>query len=189
MTGTDPAHAEVLERCREYLCLLARLRLDARLRGKLDPSDVVQQTLLKAHEKIGQFRGQSHGELMAWLRQILANQLAEHARKFAAEARDLSRERSLQAGLDESSARLESWLVASQSSPSQRVMRDEQLLRLSQALAELPADQRQALELHYLQGKQVAQVGQIMGRSRAAVVGLLFRGLKKLRGLLGEAAP
>jgi RNA polymerase sigma-70 factor (ECF subfamily) len=184
MTGTDQAHNDVLERCRDYLCLLARLRLDARLRGKLDPSDVVQQTLLKAHEKIGQFRGQSRGELMAWLRQILANQLAENVRRFAAESRDLNRERTFQAGLEESSACLESWLIAGQSSPSQRVMREEQLLLLAQALTALPDDQRRALELHYLKGQPVAEVGQAMGRSRAAIVGLLFRGLKKLRGLL-----
>jgi RNA polymerase sigma-70 factor (ECF subfamily) len=89
--------------------------------------------------------------------------------------------------VENSSARLESWLAAVQSSPSQRVIREEQLLQLAQALAELPAEQRQAVELHHLQGHPVAEVGEMMGRSRAAVVGLLFRGLKKLRQLLDDS--
>jgi RNA polymerase sigma-70 factor (ECF subfamily) len=187
MVSPDSAQGPLLERCRAYLCLLARLRLSPRLQGKLDPSDVVQQTLLKAHANIGQLRGRSDAELIAWLRQILANQLAEAVRRFGTEARDLGRERSLQADLDESSARLEAWLAADQSSPSQRVLREERLLRLGQALAELPADQRQAVELHYLQGQPVAEVAALMSRTRPAVVGLLFRGLKKLRGLLNES--
>jgi RNA polymerase sigma-70 factor (ECF subfamily) len=187
MVGEDQVQGVLLERCREYLCMLARLQISPRLQSKLDHSDVVQQTLLKAHAKRDQFRGGSDAELMAWLRQILANQLAEAFRKFGAEARDLSREQSLQAGLEDSSARLETWLASDQSSPSQRVMREEQHFRLAQALAALPEDQRQAVELHHLQGYAVAEAGALMNRSRAAVVGLLFRGLKKLRQLLDNS--
>jgi RNA polymerase sigma-70 factor (ECF subfamily) len=177
---------ESLERCREYLHLLARLHLDHRLQGKLDPADVVQQTLMRAHEKRDQFRGHTDAELTAWLRQILVNNLAEAVRRFAAESRDVARERSLEASLEESSARLESWLAADQSSPSQRFMRQEQGIRLADALAELPDDQRRAVELHHLKGYSVAEVGELMDRSRPAVVGLLFRGLKKLRQLLKD---
>jgi RNA polymerase sigma-70 factor (ECF subfamily) len=181
--GIDTA---LLERCREYLCMLARFRLGPRLQAKLDPSDLVQQTLLKAHEKQHQFRGRTPAELMAWLRQILANQLAEAARKFGAEARDLTREESLQADLDGSSARLQAWLSADQTSPSQCAIREEQVLRLTQALTELPADQRRAIELHHLQGHPVAEVSRLMERGQEAVVGLLYRGLKKLRRLLEQ---
>ena len=65
-------------------------------------------------------------------------------------------------------------------------MRQEQGLRLADALAELPEDQRRAVELHHLRGYSVAEVGKLMNRSRPAVVGLLFRGLKKLRQLLKD---
>jgi RNA polymerase sigma-70 factor (ECF subfamily) len=187
VAGEDQSREELLERGREYLCLLARFRLSPRLQAKLEPSDVVQQTLLKAHENMAQFRGRSPGEFMAGLRKILANQLAEVARRFGAEARNLAREHVLQTDFEESSARLESWLAADQSSPSQRAIQAEQLLQLAQALRELPPDQRRAVELHHFQGCPLAEVGRRMGRGEEAVVGLLYRGLKRLRRLLEDS--
>ena len=71
-----------LERYRAYLHLLARLQLDPRLQSKLDASDVVQQTLVKAHNGRGQFRGQTDAELAGWLRRILANTLTDAAIPF-----------------------------------------------------------------------------------------------------------
>jgi RNA polymerase sigma-70 factor (ECF subfamily) len=175
-----------LERCREYLRMLARLQLSPKLHGKLDASDVVQQTLLSAHANRGQFRGQTEAEFLAWLRQILANHLAGAVRRFGAGVRDIGRERSLEAKLEDSTARLDAWLAADQSSPSQRVMREELHIRLADALGKLPEDQRVAVELHHLKGRSVAEAAEQMGRTKTAVVGLLFRGLKKLRQILQE---
>jgi RNA polymerase sigma-70 factor (ECF subfamily) len=175
-----------LERCREYLRMLARLQLNPRLHGKLDASDVVQQTLLSAHANRNQFRGRTEAELLGWLRQILANHLAGAVRHFGAGLRDLNRERSLETGLEESAARLDVWLAADQSSPSERVVREELHLHLADALGRLPEDQRLAIELHHLKGFTVAEAAEQMGRTKNAVVGLLFRGLKKLRQLLHE---
>src|SRR5437763_115503 len=98
-----------LERFRELLSLLSRLRLDRRLRGKLDPSDIVQQTLLRAHQSLDQFRGQGDAELAAWLRQILAATMVDEVRRYARGKRDIGAERLLLASLDESSACLEAW--------------------------------------------------------------------------------
>src|SRR6516165_10291152 len=126
-----------LDRFREYLRLLARLQLNPRLQGRLDPSDVVQQTLVKAQQGLGQLRGQSEGELLAWLRRILANTLVDAARKHGGE---VVRQRSLEESLAASSARLEAWLAADQPSPSEEAQRQEQLLALAEALAGLPED-------------------------------------------------
>jgi RNA polymerase sigma-70 factor (ECF subfamily) len=173
-----------LESYRDYLHLLARLHLDGRLRGKLDPSDIVQEALLKAHQKREQFRGQSEAEHAGWLRTILANVQSEALRRYTASNRDLAREHSLEAALEESSVRLEQWLTQEQSGPDQRLNRQEQLLGLAHALAQLPEDQRRALELHHLKGLPVKEVARELERSPAAVGSLLFRGLKKMRALL-----
>ena len=170
-----------LEHYRSYLHLLARLHLDPRLRGKLDASDVVQQTLLQAHQARDQFRGRSEGEQAAWLRQILARNLVHAVRDFGRDKRDLAREHSLDAALDASSTRLEAWLAAEQSSPSQRAGRNEQAVFLAAAIGQLPEAQREAVILHYFQGCTVGDIGRQLNRSPKAVAGLLHRGLKQLR--------
>jgi len=176
-----------IENYREYLLLLARLQIGVRLRAKLDASDVVQQAILHAHERRAQFRGQSEGECLAWIRAILANALAAAARKFDTQARDSARERSLEAELERSSHRMEDMLAADLTSPSERAVRGEELLLLARALSSLPEDQRRVVELHYLDELPVAEIAQQIGRTRPMAVGLLFRGLKRLRELLRDS--
>ncbi len=176
-----------LERYREYLRLLARLQLDPRLQSKMDSSDLAQQTLLKAHENLDQFRGRTEGELAAWLRTILARTVANELVRFRLAKRDVALERSLEAAVEESSSRLEAWLAADQTPPSEQAIRHEQLLHLAEALARLPEDQCEAVELHHLRGLTVAEIAGQSGRTRAAVAGLIRRGLEKLRELLRDS--
>lgn len=183
MISRTPVTApEDLEGFRDYLLLLARLQVSPALRDRVDLSGVVQQTLLEAWQAIGT-DGQPRGEaeLAAWLRSILGHNLADSLRKLATRKRDASRERSLAAALEKSSARLGAWLAAQQSTASQKAVRQEQLLRVAEAMARLPENQRRAIELHYLEGEPLATVADDMGTTRAAVAGLLHRGLKYLR--------
>jgi RNA polymerase sigma-70 factor (ECF subfamily) len=180
------ALGQVLEPFRDYLRLLARLHLDPRLRAKIDPSDVVQQTLLEAFAKRAQFQGSTRAELAAWLQQILAHNLADALRAFGQQKRDVGRERSLEEALHASSVRLQRFLADDRSTPGEHAERQERAVRLASALAGLPEAQGEAIVLQYWHGLTLAQIGQQQNRTPAAVAGLLKRGLKQLRVMLHE---
>src|SRR5262249_55968107 len=135
---------------------------------------------------LDQYWGQGPEQMAAWLRQILARTIANAARDLGRQKRDVGRERSLEAELEESSCRLEAWLCAEDSSPSERAERNERLLQLGEALARLPEAQREALLLKYCQGWSLEEVANHLGRSAAATASLLQRGLASLRRLLRE---
>jgi RNA polymerase sigma-70 factor (ECF subfamily) len=178
-TDTD-LHVQPLEQFRAYLRLLAQLQFPTILRAKLDPSDLVQQTLLRAHQAQGQFRGTSTIEQAAWLRQIFANTLASAVRDHRRAGRDVALEQSL----NRSSARLEGWLAADQTPPVEAASRNERFLKLADRLAELPEVQREVLLLRYCEGWSVGAIADHLGRTRPSVASLLRRGLAELRELL-----
>jgi RNA polymerase sigma-70 factor (ECF subfamily) len=145
---------------------------------------VVQQTLLEACQDAPQLQPE---QWAAWLRRALAHNLADEMRKLATGKRDVRRERSLEAALDESASRIEGWLAAQQSSPSQQMQEQEQQAALMQALTELPEAQREALVLRHCENWSLADISRHLQRTPAAVAGLLKRGLKQLRQHLREA--
>jgi RNA polymerase sigma-70 factor (ECF subfamily) len=181
----DAPRQRSLEEYRSYLLLLAQMHLDPGTRNRVDPSDVVQQTLLEAHAKADQFQGDDSA-LAAWLRQALVNNLRDAWRALHRERRDIRREQRLPEAVEQSSARLEGMLAAPHSSPSQRAVRNEDLLRLANALAQLAEAQRDAIVRHHLQGCSLSETAAHLGRSDAAVAGLLHRGLRKLREVMAS---
>jgi RNA polymerase sigma-70 factor, ECF subfamily len=182
--SADPEHDP--EQYRSYLRLIARLQLPPQIAAKIDASDIVQETMLNAHRALGDFRGKSREEWVAWLRQILKRTILHAARDWGRECRDVKLERPIAASVDASSARLETYLAADVTSPSLQAGRNERLVRLAAALETLPAEQCEAIELHYWHGWTLAAIGEHQGRSTGSVAGLVHRGLAKLRDALPD---
>jgi RNA polymerase sigma-70 factor (ECF subfamily) len=181
---TSHFSASVCERYRDYLRLLARWQMVPLLQGKMDASDLVQETLLRACSAWPTFQYRSDADLMVWLRSILVNCFRDALRRYQAVSRNARLEIDLAQSIDETSRRLEEWVIAEYESPHSALGRHEELLRLSGALLSLPEDQRRVVELKYLQGLRLGEIADTLGRSRASVAGLLRRGMEHLRELM-----
>jgi RNA polymerase sigma-70 factor (subfamily 1) len=165
---------------RDYLRLVARLLWKPGLLWRLEPSDVVDRTILIAEQKRDQFKGDCVEQFRGWLRAILENELNQELRRA-------KRDNGIfKVSIDESSRNLEELMIADHTSPSERALRHEQMERLAIALGQLPESQRTAVELKYLHGCSVKFISQHMGRTEPAVGGLLKLGMRKLRLLLQE---
>jgi RNA polymerase sigma-70 factor (ECF subfamily) len=186
--GDAATLGRLLELYRRYLGLLARVQIGQRLQGKVDASDIVQETFLEAHRNFARFRGTSEGELVRWLRQILATRLADLLRRYlGAQGRDVRLEREIEDAFDRSSVLLDRGLVAPHSSPSQQAARREQAVLLADALGELPDEYREVLVLRHLEGLTFPEVARRMRRSLDSVEKLWMRGLVRLRQVMGAA--
>ena len=185
-TGGEAALGRLLELYRNYLRLLARVEIGRRLQGKLDASDIVQETFLEAHRHFPRFHGSAEPQFVAWLRQILAAKIANLVRHyFGTQGRDVRLEQELAAVLDRSSHMLGHELAAALASPSQDAARREQAVLLADVLARLPEDYREVIVLRNLQGLTFPEVAQRMERSQDSVEKLWLRGLARLRREFG----
>jgi RNA polymerase sigma-70 factor (ECF subfamily) len=172
--------SDALEPYRRSLKILAELHLDRRLRGKLDASDVVQQTLLRAYSAFNGLRQREPEVLAAWLRKILASTLADAVKHYERDKRDIGLERSLQLDLDRSVDGF-SGLAAKQTSPSRHAERTEELLKLMDALSGLPDLMREVVILKHCRGWTLEKIAEHLGKTGPAIASLLRRGLEKLR--------
>jgi RNA polymerase sigma-70 factor (ECF subfamily) len=187
-SGDGSALGRLLELYRNYLSLLARTQIGRRLQGKVEFSDLVQDTFLAAHRDFATFRGTTEKELVSWLRQILAANLTDLLRRYlGARRRDVRLERQLADEMDESSRALEQGLRAKQSSPSQQAVRRERAVQLADALKTLPGDYGEVIVLHHLEGLNFPEVAGRMGRSVESVKKLWMRALGRLRRSLGDS--
>ncbi|MCK6456386.1 MAG: sigma-70 family RNA polymerase sigma factor [Phycisphaerae bacterium] len=174
------------ERHRNYLRIIARRALPRKLQGKIDASDIVQETMIKAFKGIGGIEGANTQDVAAYLAGILRNHIIDECRKATADKRDVALERSIDAAIDDSSSRLGNLIPAAQSTPSGQMRLAERLLAVADALACLPDDQRIAVELHHLVGLTLEETAAEMQRSLPSVAGLLRRGLSALNQTLSE---
>jgi RNA polymerase sigma-70 factor (ECF subfamily) len=190
--GRSESLGRLLELYRNYLGLLARTQIDLHVQGRVDASDLVQETFLDACRDFGQFRGSTEREWVAWLRQVLIYNLARVVQKqVVAQKRNARREVSLQehlAALEHSSGRIEAALVGRHSSPSGHAQRRERAALVADHLAQLSADYREVIVLRNLEGLPFAEVARRMGRSAGAVRILWVRAVDQLRHCLEAEA-
>jgi RNA polymerase sigma-70 factor, ECF subfamily len=184
--GNADARGELLELYRNYLRLVARSLFSSALRVRFEPSDLVQETFLKAHREFGQFAGRTESELVAWLRQILVRSLANQVKYHLRQVRNLKRQESLEHLIDRSSVAIQHSLASSVSSPSEQASRREQAVLLADALNLLPDDYREAFIRRTLEHVPFQTIAADMGRSVGAVRMLWARAVKRLTQLLEE---
>jgi RNA polymerase sigma-70 factor (ECF subfamily) len=182
--GQPEALEELLSTYRNYLRLLATTCLDHDVRAKADPSDVVQETLIKAHENFDQFRGTTRQEWLAWVRTILVNNLTDLHRRYSLAGRKVSRERSLELVIDRSSRILRNLLPTTDPSPSEQAQENERSVLLADALAELAPEDREVVILRNLQELDWNEIGLRTQRSPDAARMLWTRALRRVGALV-----
>lgn len=178
--GDEDALGALLEEYREYLRMLARTRVGRDLQVRLDPSDLVQETLLEALRDFRQFLGGTEAELAVWLRQILVRNLADQVKRHHSQKRNSQRE----CPLAELVEHADESLAAPLSSPSAHAIRREQAVLLASALAQLPEDYRAVVTMRHLDGRSVEEIASSLGRSTGAVRMLWMRALERLGAIL-----
>lgn len=185
--GGEAALGTLLELYRNYLRLQARIEIGRHLQGKLDASDVVQETFLDAHRHFPQFQGRTEQQLVHWLRQILAGKVSNLVRHYAGtQGRDIRREQSYHVHLNQSSLRLEQALPGSVSSPSQQAVKREQAVLLADALERLPEDYREVILLRHWESLPFQEIARRLRRTKDSVEKLWLRALTRLRQSMGD---
>ena len=174
--GDAGALGRLLDDYRDYLRTIAGDLLDRRMASRIDASDLVQQTCLSVHKQITGFQGDAPAQFIAWLRQVHERNVQNAIRdQLHAEKRDPARERPL----DEIAPP-----AASGPTPSQHAMRSEERAQLARAIAQLPADERSVLRLRYLEGRTLNEIAIEMEMTRDAVLWLMKRAMRTIRGYL-----
>lgn len=175
-----------MNRHRPVLISLAEALLSSALRGHVDASDLVQQTLMEAHGKIEELVKLDDAPLLAWLHSALRHNVLDAVRHLRTAKNNVAR--SLRLGdLQNSFVRLEQLLVADDTSPSQVMQRNEDITRMLAVLQTLPSKQKMAVILKHLRGHTLKEVSEILEVSESAVAGLLHRGRQQLLFLMQEA--
>jgi RNA polymerase sigma-70 factor, ECF subfamily len=186
--GSGECLGRLLTLYSNYLKLLVITQLDSRLRSRVSPSDIVQESFFEAHRDFDQFRGQSTAEFVAWLRKIVVNNVLRAVEQHVlTEKRDVRREVSIQdlsRRMEQSTLRLEALLTEAVESPSGCAVRREDEVLLANAVAELSPDYRDVIVLRHIEGLPFDEVARRMERSPGAVRMLWLRALKKLRETL-----
>ncbi len=183
--NTDQRLTQYMERYRPVLVTLAEAMIAPGLRGALDASDLVQNTLMEAHRDAGDIAASGEGPFFAWLRAALRNNVLDAAKHLTAQKNDYRRNVRI-SDLEASFSRLDLALVDDETSPSQKVEKNEQVVIMLAELQKLAVDQRTAIILKHLRGLSLNEVADSMRLSESSTAGLLHRGRQQLVRLLGD---
>ncbi|QDU94027.1 ECF RNA polymerase sigma factor SigE [Lignipirellula cremea] len=180
--GDCGAFNEVWVRLRDYLRMIAVCNLNPGLQAKLDASDIVQESLLEAHQNFQQFRGNSENELKVWLARLMENNLVDASRKFTqTQQRDISREVSMEGTGSQDQ------IASVQPTPSSILHRREVDRELADAIARLPERKRRLVELRHRQSLSFSQIGEELGMTSAAARKMWERTILELRKYLASS--
>jgi RNA polymerase sigma-70 factor, ECF subfamily len=180
--GDDAARDELFEKCRAYLGFLARSSMETWMNAKIDASDLIQQTMLDAHRGFANFRGQTEGEWIGWLKAILQHNALDFCRRYkGTEKRNANREVRIAASVSMSLFHGAPEPPGNDASPSQLLMQKENEILLADQLARLPEDYQEVIYLRNMQRLSFKEIAERMDRSQGAVQMLWVRALKQLQ--------
>jgi len=161
-SGNDVARGRLMAALKRYLDFVAHRQFDQRLQAKMGPSDIVQQSMMRAIDHLDEFQGQSIQDFRGWLRQILINEARQMKRDLRAQKRDVGREQSL---ADSWSGKFQPELLDSLPTPSTRAAEEEQQAEIQHALACLSDEQRQIIVWRSWDGLSLDTISQRLGVS------------------------
>jgi RNA polymerase sigma-70 factor (ECF subfamily) len=185
--GDESARNQLFGACRSFVGLCARAQLDQHLKAKVDASDLVQQSLLDAHQGFDRFAGATPGEWLAWLHQVVNRNAQDVVRKFVvAEKRAVGREVSIDRPQGDRSTAFEPAAVCD--SPSEIAIAWERHLELAAAIDALPEDYREVVYLRNVLQVPFEEIAARLGRSRGAVQMLWMRAIERLRDAIGSGS-
>jgi RNA polymerase sigma-70 factor (ECF subfamily) len=187
--GDDGCWRQLVASYHDRLRRMVAVRLDPRLQGRLDPSDVLQETYLEAARRLDDYLRQPDVPFHLWLRGLAGNRLGKlHRQHLGAQKRDAGRDISVDEGIPEaSSVVLAACLLGKDDRPSEAAARAEVRARLTEALDQLDALDREALVLRHFEQLSSAEVGRVLGISEAAAGKRYLRALERLRQVLAAA--
>jgi RNA polymerase sigma-70 factor (ECF subfamily) len=185
--GDVQARGDLFARHRDRIRRMVQLRLDRRLQGRIDPSDVMQEAFLEMSRCLGNYLRAPELPFFLWLRMLTGRKLqALHRRHLGTRARDAGREVSLHRGAlpQASSVSLAAQLLGRNTTPTQAAARAELQLRVQEALNEMEAIDREVLALRHFEQLSNAETAQVLGLSEAAASNRYVRALKRLKAIL-----
>lgn len=185
--GDQHAWTLLLTRHRERLRCLVAVRMDRRLKGRIDPSDVIQEAFLAAAKQLPAYASKPEMSFYLWLRWLTGQRLIEqHRRHLGARAREANREISLYHGAfpETTSADLAAAFLGRMSTPSQAAIRIERTIKLQEALNSLEPVDREILALRHFEQLSNGEAAEVLGLDKSAASKRYARALVRLKDVL-----